>query len=198
MLELNAMPGQGKIFVFSAASGAGKTTLLNHIRSVFPNVVYSISATTRPPRVGESNGVHYFFLSEKEFFDKRDAGAFAEWALVHGHWYGSPKSFIDGVIASGKHIIMDIDVFGKKKFDESYPHALGILLLPPSLEELRRRLRIRNTDSEESIRLRLENARKEMDFARTSGKYEFTIVNNDLAKAKTEAETIIRNALTGY
>jgi len=188
---------QGKIFVFSAASGAGKTTLLNHLKTVFPNVVYSVSATTRPPRTGEKNGAHYFFLSDDEFKQKRDSGAFAEWAVVHGHFYGTPKSFIDETIASGKHIIMDIDVFGKKKFDVSYPSALGILLLPPSLPILEQRLRLRNTDSDEVIRLRLENAKKEMDFARSSGKYEYTVINDDLEKAKSEVVAIIGDAIAG-
>jgi guanylate kinase len=187
----------GKIFVFSAASGAGKTTLLDYVRSIFPNVVYSISATTRQPRAGEINGVHYFFLSEEAFKTKRDQGAFAEWANVHGHFYGTPKSFIDETIAGGKHIIMDIDVFGKKQFDVSYPTAIGILVLPPSLSLLEQRLRLRNTDSEAVIQLRLENAQKEMEFARTQGKYEFTVVNNDLEKAKIEVTAIIRNAIDG-
>ena len=108
---------RGKIFVFSAASGAGKTTLLDYLRQTVPGLVYSISATTRPPRAGEKDSVHYFFLTENEFGKKLKAGEFAEWAVVHGHFYGTPRSFIDDTIASGKHIIMDIDVMGKKKFD---------------------------------------------------------------------------------
>jgi guanylate kinase len=181
----------GRIFVFSAASGGGKTTILDHLRSVFPELVYSISVTTRAPRTGELDGVHYFFVSRKEFERKIADNEFAEWAIVHGHFYGTPKSFIDRIIATGRHIVMDIDVFGKIKFDAVYPNAIGILLLPPSLEVLEMRLRNRKTDDEETIRIRLENAKKEMAFASSSGKYEFTIINDDLEKAKAEAVSII-------
>jgi guanylate kinase len=181
----------GKIFVFSAASGAGKTTLLHHLKTVYPDLVYSVSATTRPPRTGEIDGVHYFFFSADSFKKKIDAGEFAEWAIVHGHYYGTPKSFIDETIASGKHIIMDIDVFGKKKFDELYPETIGILLLPPSLEILEQRLLRRNTDSAETIGIRLRNAKMEMDFARSAGKYEHTVINDDLEKAKIDVISII-------
>jgi guanylate kinase len=181
----------GRIFVFSAASGGGKTTILNHLRSIFPDLVYSISVTTRPPRAGEQNGVHYFFVSKEEFEKKIAMHSFAEWAIVHGYFYGTPKSFIDSTIASGKHIVMDIDVFGKIKFDAFYPQAIGILLLPPSLEILESRLRNRKTDDEATIRVRLANAKKEMAFAASHGKYEFTIINDDLEQAKTEAVSII-------
>jgi guanylate kinase len=183
---------KGKIFVFSAASGAGKTTLLNYLQSSVPNLVYSISATTRPPRVHEKTGVHYFFLSEAEFKRKIENNEFAEWAIVHNNYYGTPKEFIDTTIASGRHIIMDIDVFGKKKFDDSYPRAVGILLLPPSLEVLRQRLESRKSDSREVIELRIANAEKEMSFAKKMGKYEYTVINDGLEKAKADVVTIIK------
>jgi guanylate kinase len=181
----------GRIFVFSAASGGGKTTILNHLRMLFPTLVYSISVTTRSPRIGEKDGIHYFFVSKEEFEKKIAAQEFAEWAMVHGHYYGTPKSFIDQTIASGRHIVMDIDVFGKIKFDVVYPHTIGILLLPPSLTILEQRLRDRKTDDEATIRLRLVNAQKEMDFAESNGTYEFTIINDDLEKAKSEAAAIV-------
>jgi guanylate kinase len=187
---------RGMIFVFSAASGAGKNTLIDHIRRTVPNMVYSISATTRPPRPGEIDGKHYFFLSEAEFKRRIEAGAFAEWARVHDHYYGTPKDFIDGVIASGRHIIMDIDVKGKKMFDRVYPQAIGILVVPPSMEELERRLRARRSDDEATIKLRLTNAKEEMDFARQKGKYEYTIVNDDLDRAKQEIETLITSLIS--
>ncbi|HMD68079.1 MAG TPA: guanylate kinase [Chitinivibrionales bacterium] len=185
----------GKIFVFSAASGAGKTTLLEHLRNTVPGLVYSISATTRLPRTGEKDGVHYFFLSEKEFKKKMEAGEFAEWAVVHGHFYGTPRCFIDDTVVSGKHIIMDIDVIGKKKFDTVYPQAVGILILPPSIEILRQRLEKRGTDSREAIDLRITNAVREMDFARNNGKYQYTVVNDELARAKSDVVNIVRNEI---
>ena len=186
---------EGRIFVFSAASGGGKTTLLNHVKHVFPQFVYSVSVTTRSPRSGEIHGKHYFFISTEEFRKKIDNNEFAEWALVHGHFYGTPKKFIDDTVASGKNIIMDIDVFGKIKFDQVYPWAIGILLVPPSLDVLEKRLRKRNTEDEQTIRLRLENAKKEMDFARSNGKYEYTVINDDLSKAKAEIISIVRNGI---
>ena len=193
LLNLNENKNiKGKVFVFSAPSGAGKTTLLNYLKSAVPGLVYSISATTRKPRDGELNGIHYFFLSEQEFKERIDKNEFAEWAIVHGNYYGTPKSFIDETIARGFHIIMDIDVFGKKNFDKSYPNAIGILILPPNMEILEKRLRGRGSDDEETVRTRIKNAKTEIDFARTQGKYEFTVVNDDLERAKSETEQIIR------
>ena len=193
MAELPLLPG--KIFVFSAPSGAGKTTLINAVREAFPDVVYSISATTRPPRQGEIDGVHYFFLSPDEFKARAARGEFAEWAIVHEHYYGTPRSFIDGVIRSGRHIIMDIDVAGKKKFDRVYPGAIGILILPPSMEVLESRLRARKSDSEEVIRVRLANARSEMEFAQSKGKYEYTVINDDLEQARSRIVALIRSLM---
>jgi len=186
---------KGKIFVFSAPSGAGKTTLLNHLKNTIPGLVYSVSATTRSPRRGEVDGKHYFFLTADEFTSKIERNEFAEWAVVHGNYYGTPRSFIDTAIARGEHVIMDIDVIGKKKFDALYPEAIGILVLPPSIEELEKRLRSRGSDDERTIRTRLLNARKEMEFAGTEGKYEYTIINDDLEKAKKETETLIRSLI---
>ncbi len=158
-------------------------------------MIYSISVTTRPPRRGERDGVHYFFVSREEFERKIAAQEFAEWALVHEHYYGTPKSFIDATITAGKHIIMDIDVVGKIKFDAVYPQAVGIFVLPPSLDVLAKRLRNRQTDDDETIRLRLENAKKEISFARSKGKYEYFIINDDLEKAKNEVVSIIRSVI---
>lgn len=186
---------KGKIFVFSAPSGAGKTTLLAHLGACVPGLVYSISATTRGPRPGEVDGRHYFFLGEREFVRRRDAGEFAEWAMVHGHWYGTPKSFIDDTVAAGRHIIMDIDVQGKKQFDLAYPDAVGILILPPSLDVLEQRLRGRRSDDDATIRLRVANASQEMAFARSRGKYEYTIINDDLERAKQEVVALVRSLI---
>ncbi len=188
---------KGKILVFSAPSGAGKTTLLNYLLKTVPNLVYSISATTRKPRQGEKDGEHYFFMTKAEFEAKVRMNEFAEWAQVHGNYYGTPRSFIDSVISSGRHIIMDIDVFGKKKFDEAYPQAVGILVVPPSNEELEKRLRFRNTDDEDTIRLRLHNAITEMEFARDQGKYEYQLVNDDLETAKARLLETVKNIING-
>ena len=167
----------------SAASGAGKTTLKDKVIGEFPDIVYSISATTRKPREGEVDGVHYFFKTKEAFEKLIQENGLIEWNEVHGNYYGTPKFFVEDMLKQGKRVLFDLDVFGKVNFDKVYPEATGILILPPSEEELERRLRSRGTDSEESIQTRLKNAKKEMEFAKTQGKYEYTIVNDDLEKA---------------
>ncbi len=186
---------RGKIIVFSAASGVGKTTILDHLRSVMPRLIYSVSATTRKPRSHEKDGIHYFFMSVDEFRKKIEAGEFAEWAEVHGNYYGTPKSFINRAVESGRHIVMDIDVYGKVTFDQAYPEAIGIFIEPPSTEELEKRLRRRGTDSEETIKLRLSNAAKETAFAENNGKYEHTIVNDDLDRTKHEVIDLVNKLI---
>ena len=176
----------------SAASGAGKTTLKDLVIKDFPDIKYSISATTRKPREGEIDGVHYFFKTKEEFEQMIKDNALVEYNLVHGNYYGTPKSFVEKTLAEGNRVLFDIDVFGKINFDKVYPDATGIFIMPPSDEELERRLRGRGTDSEEVIQLRLENAKKEIEFAKTKGKYEYTIINDDLQKAADELRAVLR------
>lgn len=181
-----------KPYVVSAPSGAGKTSLINALLKRFPDrLVYSISATTRPPRAGERDGVHYFFKTPEEFRAMIDRGELAEWNSVHGNLYGTPRAFVDSVLASGKSVLLDLDVYGKPNFDKVYPDAVGILVVAPSPEVLEQRLRARGTDSEETIRLRLQNARDELAFAREKGKYEFTVVNDDFDRALEELAGIV-------
>lgn len=186
---------QGTLFVMSAASGAGKTTLKDLVLPDFPQLRYSISYTTRPPRQGEQNGVHYFFKSVAEFQQMIEANMLVEWNQVHGNYYGTPKKFIDDTLAQGHSIFFDLDVFGKVNFDKVYPDSVGILVEPPSLEVLEHRLRSRGTDSDEVIRLRLENSRKERDFAHSQGKYEHIIINNDLQQAASELRQVFHKYL---
>ncbi|MCL4101401.1 guanylate kinase [Fibrobacter sp. UWH9] len=181
-----------KLFVMSAASGAGKTTLKDLVIKDFPDIKYSISATTRQPRAGEVDGVHYFFKTKEEFEELIKNDGLIEWNEVHGNYYGTPKSFVEQTLAEGNRVLFDLDVFGKVNFDKVYPTATGILILPPSDEELERRLRGRGTDSEEVIQLRLANAKKEVEFAKTQGKYEHIIVNDDLQKAADELRAILK------
>lgn len=183
---MNRLTISGKIIVVSAASGAGKTTLLDRVRATFPDIVYSVSVTTRKPRSHEKNGVHYFFVGTDEFRGHIARNELAEWQEVHGNFYGTPRRFVEETVAAGRHIVMDIDVYGKKKLETVFPEAVGILILPPSMDILEKRLRDRRTESEEAIRTRLANARKEMEFARTEGTYEYTIVNDDLERAGAE------------
>ena len=176
----------------SAASGAGKTTLKDMVIKDFPDIKYSISATTRKPREGEIDGVHYFFKTKEEFEQMIKDNALVEYNLVHGNYYGTPKSFVEKTLAEGNRVLFDLDVFGKVNFDKVYPDATGIFIMPPSDEELERRLRGRGTDSEDVIQLRLANAKKEIEFAQTKGKYEYTIVNDDLNKAADELRAILK------
>ena len=183
---------RNKLFVMSAASGAGKTTLKDLVIKDFPDIKYSISATTRKPREGEIDGVHYFFKTKEEFEQMIKENALVEYNLVHGNYYGTPKSFVEKTLAEGNRVLFDLDVFGKVNFDKVYPDATGIFIMPPSDEELERRLRGRGTDSEDVIQLRLANAKKEIEFAKTKGKYEYTIINDDLQKAADELRAILK------
>ncbi|MCL2101015.1 MAG: guanylate kinase [Fibromonadales bacterium] len=179
------------LFIFSAASGAGKTTLINKVMPNFPNIVYSVSATTRSPRQGEEDGVHYFFKTEEEFKKMIENNELVEWNEVHGNYYGTPKFFVEQKLAEGRDIAFDLDVFGKINFDKVYPQAIGILILAPSMEELEQRLSDRKTETKETLKIRIGNAKKETDFALAKGKYEYVIYNRDLEIAAAELKGII-------
>ncbi len=186
---------KGSIIAVSAPSGAGKTTLLDHVREVVPSIVYSISATTRKPRAHEVDGEHYFFVSPEAFREMIDHDELIEWQEVHGNMYGTPRSFIEQIMSRGKHVVLDIDVFGKKKLDRAFPETQGILILPPSMQELQERLRSRGTDDDHIIQTRLRNAEVEMDFAKAHGRYEYTIVNSDLDAAKSRIVSIVEEII---
>ena len=180
---------RGKIFVISAPSGAGKTTLVGFLKKQFPLLAESISCTTRNPRGHEVDGIDYFFLSTDEFFKKREAGLFAEWAEVHGNFYGTPLDFLQKQLDSGKDIICDIDYQGAINIKKAFPkEAVLILVLPPSMEELESRLRNRATDDPEVIRTRLLNAKNEILHY---PHFDFVVVNNDLNTALTQLGEII-------
>lgn len=181
-----------KIFVLSAASGVGKTTLKDIVLKDFPDIKFSISVTTRLPREGEIDGVHYFFKTKEEFEKLIAENKLIEWNIVHGNYYGTPKSFIEKTLAEGNRILFILDVFGKINFDKIYPDAVGILIMPPSEEVLEKRLRDRGTESEELLQIRLANAKKEIEFAKTHGKYEYVIVNDDINNAANKLRKILK------
>ncbi len=170
----------GQVLVLCAPSGTGKSTLSGRLLAVFPNLSFSISCTTRAPRAGEEDGVHYHFKTQEEFLGLKDQGAFAEWAEVHGNFYGTPRAAVEQMLASGRDVLFDIDVQGASQLKYSFPQGLYVLLLPPSRDELLRRLRGRGTDSEETIAKRMGNALKEMGRAAEFG---YWIVNDDLERA---------------
>jgi len=187
----------GKVLIFSAPSGAGKSTVVGHLLGLHPEFEFSISATSRPPRGTERDGVEYRFISADRFRELIAADAFVEYEEVyHDRFYGTLKSEVERIWSKGHVIVFDVDVKGgvslKRYFGDA---ALSILILPPSPEELERRLRGRSTDSEESIRERLAKAGSEIGFAR--GKFDREIVNDRLQDTFAEAESIVNGFLCG-
>lgn len=177
------------LLVLSAPSGTGKTTLAHRLVAETPGAVFSISCTTRPPRGRERDGVDYTFLSEAKFRAMVQDDAFAEWAEVHGHFYGTPRAVVDEARAKGRLALFDIDVQGGEQLKQRYPEAVTVLILPPSVEELERRLRARGTDSTATIERRLLVARSEVRRGRT---YDFCIVNEDVETALGDLKAIVR------
>lgn len=177
MTESPCLKRSGVLLVLCAPSGTGKTTLVQRLRAEFPNFSYSISCTTRAPRAGEVDGTDYHFLSVDEFIQRRDRGFFAEWAAVHGNFYGTPLVPVMETLKSGKDVLFDIDVQGAAQLRLSLPHGRYVFLLPPSMSELERRLRSRGTDDEASITRRLANASTEI---RQAHWFDAWIVNDDL------------------
>jgi len=173
----------GFLFIISAPSGAGKSTLCRAVRDRFSDLVYSVSYTTRSPRSGEQNGVDYHFIVKDEFEKGIASGRWAEWAEVHGHYYGTSADFLDGELSVGRDILLDIDIQGTRQILQRYPDGITIFIMPPSLETLKSRLQSRDTDSPEVIAVRLKNAREEMaqkDF------YRHIITNDRLTDAVAE------------
>ncbi len=167
----------GFIFVLCAPSGTGKSTLVHRLLQEFPRFNFSVSCTTRAPRVGEHDGIDYHFLSKEDFLRQKEAGKFAEWAEVHGQLYGTPYAPVRALLEAGKDVLFDVDVQGAKQLRQSFPNGLFVFLLPPNIQELERRLRDRATDSEESIVQRLHNARKEL---LASKDFDYWVVNDTL------------------
>jgi len=179
---------QGILFILSAPSGAGKTTLINGLRSVYPEIKLSVSCTTRARRSGEVNGRDYHFITARQFASMKDRGKFAEWAKVHDFLYGTLRQPLDRSIGSGSDMILDIDVQGARKIKRIYPQAVSVFLLPPSWGELQRRLVLRGTDGQNTIRRRLTNARREIQ---EIIKYDYYVVNRDVEGAIEALKSIV-------
>ncbi|CAB1081097.1 Guanylate kinase (EC [Olavius algarvensis Delta 1 endosymbiont] len=172
--------GTGHLFVLSAPSGAGKSTLCRALLDHFPDMQYSISHTTRLPRQGEQDGVHYYFIGQDQFKQGIEQGRWAEWAKVHDNFYGTSADLLDDKLNAGCKILLDIDVQGMRQILQRYPDAVTIFVMPPSLETLRTRLESRGTDSPEVIDVRLKNAQKEMA---QRDRFRHIIINDQLADA---------------
>ncbi|MEO2065726.1 MAG: guanylate kinase [Desulfurobacteriaceae bacterium] len=179
---------RGLLIVISAPSGTGKTTLTHMLLKEFPNMEFSISFTTRKPRPGEVNGKDYWFISREEFLRRIEEGDFLEWAEVYGNLYGTSKSQVLKALNEGKDVLLDIDTQGALQVKENFPEAVLIFILPPSLEELERRLKNRGTDPEEVIEKRLKVAREEIKRAKF---YDYIVVNDVLEVAYNKLKSII-------
>ncbi len=172
----------------SAPSGAGKTTLCREVRLRVPGLAYSVSVTTRSPRAGEIDGVDFTFVDEDEFREMLARGEFAEWATVHGNLYGTRKRALEGALAGGNDILLDIDTQGAAQLRARYPEAVLVFIVAPSLHELEQRLRERRSDNEREIARRLERAREEIALWR---RYDYLIVNRDVKEAMEHLAAII-------
>jgi guanylate kinase len=181
---------KGRIFVISAPSGTGKSTVVEGLLHRFPHLAYSVSCTTRSPRVAEHQGVDYHFVDRDTFMSMRQDGEFVEWAEVHGELYGTPRQPLKEAVERGLDIVLDIDVQGGLAIKDAFPEAVTIFLLPPSFEVLKERLAGRGTDSPEQIRIRLENARNELSY---KDRYDHHIINDEVSKALDELAKLIHS-----
>ncbi|MBI2712731.1 MAG: guanylate kinase [Bdellovibrio sp.] len=181
------------LIVISAPSGAGKTTLCQRLLVEFPNLKLSISSTTRAPRGSEKDGVEYHFLTSEAFKDGIDQGRFAEWAQVHGNYYGTAKQTIESNFKKGYSVLLDIDVQGAELLRQAFPkQCFSIFIAPPSMEELERRLRARKTEREEVILKRLENAKSEMDQKHL---FDAVVVNDSLDNAYAQLKALVEKKI---
>ncbi len=180
---------QGLIFIIAAASGTGKTTLVHSLLATNPNIKLSISHTTRPPREGETDGQHYFFTTAQAFEQQIANGEFLEYARVYQRYYGTSLAWIQNTLQQGYDILLEIDVQGAALVKEKLPQAISVFILPPDFDTLKHRLTGRQTDDEESIRLRLTEAEAEITQAQS---FDYIIVNDHLNTALTDLNSIVR------
>ncbi len=185
----------GKIIIIVAPSGSGKSTLIKMLKVDFPNLLESVSYTTRPKREGEVDGVHYFFIDKETFLEMKEKGDFIEWAEVHKNFYGTSKTFVNKKINKGYDMLFDLDVQGTDSFKNHFKDkAKAIFISPPSIEELEKRLRGRATDSKEVINVRINNAKNELKRNRD---YDYQVINDDLDGAFSKLKIIFNEILEG-
>lgn len=179
---------KGKTFIISGPSGVGKSTVLRELFKGRDDLYFSISATTREPREGEENGVHYHFVDVQRFQELIEEDALLEYAEYVGNFYGTPKKFVDKAMNEGKDVILDIEVQGALQVSAKRPETVRIFIAPPSWEELERRLKGRGTDSEEKIRKRLLRAKAELQ---TADVYDYFVINDSVEQAVRELNAIM-------
>lgn len=179
---------RGVLIVISGPSGAGKGTICKEILEKNNNIYLSVSATTRKPRQGEIDGVNYYFLTEEDFKNKVESNGFIEYANVHGNYYGTPKVNVEKMLDEGKDVILEIDIQGALKVKENFTEGVFIFILPPSMDELKRRIIKRGSETEESLMTRFKNAYQEINYV---SKYNYAVVNDTLEIAVSKVESII-------
>jgi guanylate kinase len=182
------MTQQGILIVLSGPSGAGKGTICRELLRSCPNLQYSISATTRTPRTGEIDGVNYLFLSQEKFKDMIKANEFLEWAEVYGNYYGTPRGYVTDTLDSGRDVILEIDTQGAMQIKNKFPQGVYIYIIPPSLDELAKRIHKRGTDSPEAIKQRLSCVRAELSYVNN---YNYIVVNDEISRAVTKIQAIL-------
>lgn len=189
---------KGRLIVISGPSGAGKTSICEALLDNVSDTIWSVSATTRPPRAGEVSGQAYEFISPEEFASRKEAGEFLECAEYIGHWYGTPRTPVTDAIERGQNVVLEIDVQGGMQVAKRMPDAIRIFVLPPDQDSLRSRLEGRNTEAQEQLAKRLARADGEIAVARDSGCYQHFVVNDILKTTIEEVERIIRQERRDY
>ena len=179
---------KGRLFVISGPSGAGKGSISKRIMAEVPDLVYSVSMTTRPPRPDEVGGRNYYFVTREEFEKTLAEDGLLEYAQVYGEYYGTPRAMVMESLAQGKDVVLEIDIQGAMNIRRTYPKGVLIFILPPSMGELRKRITGRGSESEGSIELRLGEALKEIAYI---DKYDYCVVNGDLDEAVERVKAII-------
>ena len=186
---------KGKLLVLSGPSGVGKGTVVAELQKIRDDVCFSVSATTRAPRPGEEDGVSYFFVTKETFEQMIEQNELLEYAKFVDNYYGTPRAYVEQKLEEGMNVVLDIEVQGARNITREYPDAVSVYMIPPTYQELERRLRGRGTENEKQIQGRLKTAIEE---ARTADFYRYIIVNNSLSEAVNELDAIITAEKSGY
>lgn len=180
--------GRGNLVVVSGPSAVGKGTICKELISKYPDIVYSVSATTRKPRAGEIHGKDYYFYSQDEFLKLIRENMLLEWAKVYDNYYGTPKKYVDGVLSQGKDCILEIDIQGALQIKQKMPEGVFVFIAPPSIEELERRITCRGTETPEEITKRMSQVERELSYA---DDYDYMVINDNVETAVSSLRAIV-------
>ena len=187
-LEQDTKVSRGLLFIISGSSGVGKDTLRKKVFDIFPDLKYSVSANTRPPRKGEVEGKDYYFVSKDEFNKMIKENKFVEWAIVHGDYKGTPMNFLIEELQKGTDVLLELDVQGAMQVKEKFSDGIFIFIAPPTWKDLEDRLRKRNTEGEKALKKRLKDAHIEIEYIKN---YNYLVVNDEIKNALKKLESII-------